>query len=287
MTASKKPASQSNNELPPSLSLEPDDRLKIESMQDALKLPGVLLLLKDAFRATWKLRVVVYGYSAWLLVPTIAFLFAQGLPSPYSDYLSLAGSVTSLALGLWINAAIALYVGVVVTSEEGETINFSILSQRAWDKVLGLFVIQAVIGLSVMFGTILLIVPGVILWVWTAFATQQYLLSSKGMIESFRLSRELTRGRFFPVLGRLLVSNLFFSFLIMLAFGLYIIAGLHGSAALLVPTLQAWPSWLEVGFSLITLPLIPVSIIFNIMLYFAIKRTYSLTESLKAKLPPV
>lgn len=284
MTASEKPVKEQANELPSTLSLDNSPTHKSESMEDALKLPGVFLLLSDAFAATWKLRIVIYGYVAWLLIPTIALLFADGLPSPYSDTLSLIASVLSLALGLWINAAIALYVGVVVTSEEGDTINFSILSQRAWDKVPGLFMIQALSGLAIMLGSLCLIIPGVIAWVWTALASQQYLLSSKGVIESLKMSRELTRGRFMPMLGRLLVANLCLSGLIVLAFGLYVLAGLHGSATLLIPTLQAWPGWLEAGFSLISLPLIPVSAIFNIMLYFAVKRTYSLSETLKEKM---
>ena len=243
--------------------------------EDALPIPGVLLLLKDAFLASWKLRIVVYGYAAWLLLPLLMLIFAADVPAPYNNYLLMLEEVVSLILGLWVTAAITLYVGLVVTKEAGETIDFNMISQRAWIKTLPLLIIQILTVCAILVGGLLFIIPGVIAWVWAAFAAPATILSPRNIKQAFVHSHELSRGRFFKVLGRLLGGNLAFAALIVCVFIGYLVAGLEGDISAIIPTLYAWPTWLEIGLVLLTLPLIPVTIIFHLLLYFALKRSYS------------
>ena len=246
-----------------------------EKKADAPRLPGVLFLLREAFLITWEHRMIVYGYTAWLLLPIIIFLFAQGVPSPYGNYLLTAANLLGLVLGLWVTAATVLYVALTLSKKSHENIDYTALGKHAWEKILILFVIQVLMVFLVLFGAILFIIPGIIAWVWTAFVIQEGILSQKGVWETFKHSRELTRGRFFAIFGRLVVSYMVFATIIFTIFTGYIFAGLHGATSALIPTLSAWPSWLEVGFSLVTLPLTPVVTIFHLLLYFAVKKSYS------------
>lgn len=270
MTASAKRA----NPLPSSPSKKFRGRHD-QNKEDAQQLPGVLFLLRDTMITVWELRVALYGYTAWLLIPIIIYLFAQGVPSPYGNYLLLIGDLLALTLGLWVTAAIILYVAVAAVKNEDEEINFSAIGTRAWDKVFTLFIIQVLAVCAVTFGAILFVIPGIVAWVWTAFAMQEGVLHNRSTSEAFAVSRALTRGKFMAIFGRLLVANGLFVITILLVFSLYLLAGLQGSAGNLVATLYAWPHWLELGFVLIALPFTPVSLVFHLLLYFAVKKSYS------------
>jgi len=237
-----------------------------ETKENALKLPGALFLLRDSWVIVWEQRMVIYGYTAWLLIPIVIFLFAQGVPSPYGDYLLILENLLELILSLWVTAAIVLYVAVVMSKKTHEDIDFAALGKRAGEKILILFIIQVFTVCLVLFGSILFIIPGIIAWVWTAFAMQEGILSQKGVWDTFKHSQELTRGRFFAVLGRLVAAYIAFAAIVFVALAGYIAAGLHGATSALIPTLLAWPSWLEVGFALITLPLTPVVIVYHLLL---------------------
>ncbi len=268
MTASEKPA---NHKLQPAQA----EKHTKPSMEDAPKLPGVLFLLKEAGLIVWKYRLVVYGYTAWLIIPIVIYIVAQEVPSPYGDSLLIVQNILGMVLSLWVTAAIMIYIAVEIAKEEHETINYTALGKRAWNKVLNLFIIQTLMVSLIAVGTILFAIPGIVAWVWTAFAMQEGVLTNKGVVESFKHSRELAKGRFFAIFGRLLAFNLIIGLLAGLVFTGFVVAGLYGSAGDPLTSLYAWPTWMEIGFSLIILPFTPISIIFNLCLYFAVKKSYS------------
>lgn len=257
--------------------------LQPSSTKDAPKLPGVLFLLKDACLITWKTRVIIYGYAAWLLIPIIVFLLSQTIPSPYGNALQTLNSMASWALDLWLYAVTILYITFIITKEKDEEINYGAIGRRAWDKVATLLIIQLLVGLMTVFGTLLFIIPGLVIWVWTAFAMQAYIIGDRTVWAAIKHSRDLVKGRFWPVFGRLFLANVYCLVVILVCFGAFVLVGLEGSAANLIPTLEAWPSWLNVGLNLVILPLTPVFIIFRLMLYFALKKTYSLPQTEKQK----
>ncbi|HRH32074.1 MAG TPA: hypothetical protein PLK06_01990 [bacterium] len=101
MKASGKPANQ-----PPAITTS-------IIKEDAPPLPGVLFLLRDAVMVTWELRVAVYGYVAWLLIPTILILFSEQLPTQTQEVASIMISASSWLLTLWVNAAIILFISII------------------------------------------------------------------------------------------------------------------------------------------------------------------------------
>lgn len=64
-------------------------------------------------------------------------------------------------------------------------------------------------GLLTAAGFILFIIPGLIFTCWYAFTSCVAVLEGKGIFESLRASRTLSRGRFWPVFGRFILPNVF------------------------------------------------------------------------------
>ncbi len=239
------------------------------------ELEGPLSLLRHTWVTVWQHRVAIYGYAAWLLLPSVIALFAQRLPSPTGNFFILTSDVLAILLGLWVTSAIMLYVTASAIKERHEDVNYQVLSNRAWERVLPLFVVQVVTVCLIVFGTILFIIPGLIAWVVTTFAVQEVVLVKSHLGLALKNSYKLVQGRFLAILGRLLAAYGVFIAISLSLFGSYLALGLHGSVAGVIPTLMAWPFWLEIGLSLILLPLTPFAIVFNLHLYFAAQKSYS------------
>lgn len=96
-----------------------------------------------------------------------------------------------------------------------KAINNEIVSVRETIKTgralvtLRLFALQAVLGVIVILGLAFFIFPGLIVVVWTVFASFVLVLENRGVIDSLRRSRELVQGYFWSVVGYSLLFWLF------------------------------------------------------------------------------
>ena len=63
-----------------------------------------------------------------------------------------------------------------------------------------------------LFGFVLLIVPGLLFVVWFAFAKFINLEKGSGIKESLAKSKELVKGIYWKILGRLIIFGLFVAF---------------------------------------------------------------------------
>ncbi|HRH32026.1 MAG TPA: hypothetical protein PLK06_01750, partial [bacterium] len=170
-----------------------------------------------------------------------------------------------------------LFISISIGMQEYQHIDYAALSKRAWERSLPLFLLQASIALGVGLGMIAFIIPGILIWVWTAFGAQELILGQNTVWQALTHSRELVRGRFVAVFGRLMAIEILFGCIVLGLFLGYILLGLQGDATNLLPTLRAWPSWLETGFNLIALPFIPIIATYHLLLYFALKKSYALS----------
>ncbi len=94
---------------------------------------------------------------------------------------------------------------------------------RAW--LTGLLV-----GIATWVGLLMCIVPGIYLSVLYAIAVPVAVIERKGAFESMSRSKELARGRGWPILGLNLLFN--FSFVLIAGVGLALVAGRAGLAAI-------------------------------------------------------
>ena len=103
----------------------------------------------------------------------------------------------------WLQVSV-LYV----IKERKQKLSIGKALRKGWSRWISYLWISFLVGLCVAGGTILLIVPGIIFFVWFAFA--QYLLVDKDVkgIDALSKSRELVRGYWWPVFGRILLITL-------------------------------------------------------------------------------
>lgn len=169
-------------------------------------IPGV----GDLLRATWRLYrssiALLSGYLAWLLVPEIGLVLLPFLPAGAgNDFLGLVLQLVGGVLSLWVSLIlIRILSAAAMGRHESLPAVIAASRERFWPFV----VAGALMGLVVAGGFILLIVPGLMFFVWYAFSTLEAALGGHNGLPALSASRNLVRGRFWPVAWRLLAGPL-------------------------------------------------------------------------------
>lgn len=107
---------------------------------------------------------------------------------------SIAGLITP-AVGVALAAQVAL----------GETPTIGSIWRRVGRIIVPLLVTTLVVGLTVVLGTILLIIPGILFYVWFALSSQAIVIENQRYFRAMGRSRQLVRGSWWRVFGILLV----------------------------------------------------------------------------------
>jgi hypothetical protein len=168
--------------------------------------PSSRALLTSVLRSTVALHMRDWGHLFGLAL--IVFIPIGALEGVFD---SLAETELSVAVALVALSVIAsaligevLYSGAVAgliaePPEDGRHPSLAELARRL--PILRLLAADVLVVLVVIFGAILLIVPGVIFFAWFAFVAPVIEIERRGVRDGFRRSRELVRGRFWFVLA--------------------------------------------------------------------------------------
>jgi len=181
------------------------------------------------YRAHWGDLAVL---SALLLVPPA--LLTVVTPAWFHTVIQ----VTENLMFLVVQGAIAVFVSAAIEGDQvisaAETLRR--LGGRA-GSVLGAAILS---GILIMIGAFVLLVPGIIILVWTAVATPAAAVEQARTFRALARSRDLARGHFWHVLGTVIFAWII---MIVLAFGagitLEIILELIGVPAVITDSLQA------------------------------------------------
>lgn len=183
-------------------------------------------LIRSAFQIFFEKENLVYLVKIYLpLLPFSIFsLIQQEVWSKRVAAMDGSSLETILGGNLWLIVLIAivniLYLFVYFTISvsgilavdgvvSGHKKEIKPLYKAAWKKVAKYLLLSMLAGMAVVFGGILLIIPGIIFMVWFSFAQFELVLNDLGVIKSLGRSRNLVRGRFWKVLGRMFVFGLF------------------------------------------------------------------------------
>lgn len=213
-----------------------------------MKLPGSIELIKKSIGIFFKKENMVYFLKIYLLLApfSVFFLFqnkffdiSTGLP--YNLPLGIIFGIVSLIyvlaqffVGLAGIEAIRR-VGMGKDYSIGQT--FSFARKNLWKfSLLAVLVFLASLG-----GTILLIIPGIIFAIWFSFSKFVFVEQKLGVIDSMRKSRGLVKGRFWAILGRLIVFGLFSGLSVSL---ISVVPYVGGVISTLVGVLFVLPSFL-------------------------------------------
>lgn len=190
-------------------------------------LPGPVVLFKEAwnlFLARIWLFLPVLGINIALVIAVllIALLVGGGVffvsGARMTEVLGLVLAVLGIAaffvllyLSYWMQVCYILLLG-----EEENTKEVKNLVKKAKPLIWPLFLTSLLVGLSIVGGYMLFIIPGLILVLW--YSQTQYVVvheNKKGLL-AMHTSREYIRGRFFPLVGRMVAPLIPFFLLSML-----------------------------------------------------------------------
>jgi hypothetical protein len=107
------------------------------------------------------------------------------------------GVVMLLLIASWIQLA---QIFAVANSHEDYL-------RAAWPKAKGMLVVTLLSGLATLGGLILLIIPGIIIWVWFSQSQFVYGLDSLQGAAALSHSRQLIKGRWWKVAGLLMLPS--------------------------------------------------------------------------------
>lgn len=232
---------------------------------------SVIDALQLSARVYQKRSALFIGFSAWLFLP-IGIIFLSQLflgETVAGDVIVVVANVGLLLMSLWV-----WIVGIVIAAYDltDKPIDASKISGSAW-RILGPVTgIALVVGIVQLAGFAFLILPGVLFLVWYAFAPHERILTTKqGVVSTLSASRDLSRGKFWPVLWRLTAGPV-----ILLAFYLAIsslVVGIFAaiSGFSLDPEVPL-PIGIQTLGSMVDVLYAPLFVIYSTVIYLDLKR---------------
>ena len=167
-------------------------------------------------RKNWRKLAVI---SFWMFVPTLLQTIVS-LAMRLLGVQEFAAAVIIIAVSLpsYVAQFIAAIVFVLAidTILRGEEFDVRKLAEASLKKLWPVLLVVALTGLAIMAGLILFIIPGLIFSVWFAFAYYEAILADVRGTEALKRSRDLSSGRFWGVLWRLVASTIFWSVVVWL-----------------------------------------------------------------------
>ena len=160
---------------------------------------GVISEAWDVYKRHWQ-HLLTFSFVVYAAVAVIAML----LGAIFDLWLAaLLGAVVSLVAFFWLQAALVKAVDDVRDGRADLSLADTFGQARAQLTSVALAAILA--GLGIVFGLILLIVPGLVLLTWWAVIVPVVVLENKSAGESFGRSRELVRGYGWSVFGMIVL----------------------------------------------------------------------------------
>ena len=177
----------------------------------SLKAAGPLVLLGLLF-----LGVIVAGLVAMAIpIGGLGFALQRGLglePGSLSFGLFMAPLIL-VALGVFIAVALRFTIAqykLVDASADGRTLDLMDILRDPRPGLLGYFLLSLIVGILTVLGTILFIVPGIIIALALALAPLAMIFEGKDVSESLQRSRDLTRDNRWRLLGLYVLSAFVF-----------------------------------------------------------------------------
>lgn len=216
---------------------------------------------------------ILIGYSSWILLPFVVYVFLSFLPNTLIvDLLATGLAAVEMILALWIMTLLALFTYDTIL--QGKKTNDT-LERRARTFILpllGIVLFQALIFIG---GFFLLIFPIFLFGVWFGLAQFMVLFEHKHGISALSASRELTRGQFWKSALLILVGpiGIFLIYTILLSFLLSIGVSIQqiDPEQLLTNDL---PLWMDVVVSIGEMLLIPLFTIYFTRVYIELKSAH-------------
>jgi len=236
----------------------------------------MLISIRDLLRESWALYknnfALFAKIIAWLLIPSVILsLLPYFVSSPVAFLAAnFMISLASWVLSVLITIAIILAMDAVLKKEPIKLKNIYNLS---YSKTFSGIIISILVSLAVGFGTILLIIPGIIFSVWFSFSLYVLVLENKKGTEALSASRQLVKGKFWPILWRWIAPNFVYGviLLIIILIPIYIIDFAVGQPGASFTQYPPW--WSTIIANIIPVFAAPLFYALGLILYNSVKKT--------------
>jgi hypothetical protein len=236
---------------------------------------------------------ILTGYVAWLLLPYAVLILISTIKNSgvFTDVIvNICGLAQSL-IGLWLAIFIPKLIYLIFKKEK---INLPNLQQQAWKiipSVVWVAILQALatIGLPTalmvlgLFGVpmalplgLILLIPGIFLWVKFAFSQIAAIIDEKRGRSALVFSLNLVQGKFWPVLWRLIFGPLIFGLGGFVLSGLIIVLiALATGTSFDTIISETPPLWADVITTVVEIFILPLFMIYTTLLYLNVKKVDS------------
>lgn len=184
-------------------------------MQEQI-LKGPIEYIKEAWQIYTKKENFIYFAKIMavvvLLTTSVGFAFGYLFPqqsweniqyeNPMMIVLFTVLTLLSVVLGLWTQTT--TYFSILKLGQTEKEV-----FKLGFSNMLRFFAISFIVGLIVLFGLILLIIPAIIFGVWYSFSVWLVLDKGMGIREALRTSKAMVKGRALKIFGRSIVFGLF------------------------------------------------------------------------------
>lgn len=256
-----------------------EKRSKTEISTEEKTLPGVFSLLRDTI-ATYVQHFSFYsGYAGWLLIPIVISVLAR--TTLEGDALT----TIDLIFGVTLYSVLSVVVTVIFIKSlpaivRRRPIHLNLV-QHAIILAVPYFLTTFFVSILTFGGLILLIVPGILMSVWFAFAGVIVVIEQSPIFPALKTSRALSEGRFLDVLWRywggfaiIWIAYLALSIgVLLLAYAIQgggVVAELKSITS--ITEMQPLTLTEDVLLRLVDILFVPINAIFPTLLYLHLKR---------------
>ncbi len=167
-----------------------------------------LLNIGDLFRESWRLFKKKYATLLGLLLVPFGALIASAIlvlllsflgadTTAFRIFVIVLFVIVGIIFSLWSKAAM-----FYSASFDGR---FKESLRKTWPKVLPFFILELFVLISVLAGFIILIIPGIIFYIWFEFAVLILINENDQGINALAKSKEYVRGNWWPIFGRIFI----------------------------------------------------------------------------------
>lgn len=163
---------------------------------------GPIKLFSGAIALTRDRAVLLFG----IILPPMLLSYIAGLLAPARDTGVIATGEWLIYLALLLASSIAsVWMAIaLLLALDGRVQAIGEAYRRSFGYFVRYVGLSIVTSILLMIGFVLLLIPGIILMVWFAFANFVLVLENTGIRAALRQSREYVRGRWWGVFGRLI-----------------------------------------------------------------------------------
>ncbi len=233
-------------------------------------MPGPIQLFKNSLAIV---SANFFLFLSILFIPiVVSFLTALFAPNKATGIMITSESIVYVVLMfIYVVLSVLMTVALILAINDN-SITAKEAYRRAWPyfwRYIGLSLLMSII---MMVGFLLLIIPGIILSVWFAFATFVLVLENGAIVESLKKSREYTRGKWWAIFGRLIAMSVFVLLLSMLISTISVFLPNHVVTEALVTAL--------------TVLLTPIAVVYVYLLYKEVKTLPATTPEASVSFSP-